>query len=314
MKKKTLSGAFIFLIIIGLIAAAVLFFKSDYLENKVSTTLSSKIYGNQDVKKTNQKKNKNNSEFIAAIYIEGEIEELNYTYDQKWLLNTIKELKEDEKNLGIALFINSPGGAVYEADEVYLALKDYKKEGKKIYTYMGALAASGGYYISCASNKIYANRNTLTGSIGVISGQVLDATDMMDKIGLKSETIHAGRNKNMGNFNEPISDEQRAILQGIADECYDQFTGIVADDRKIPLEKVKELADGRIYTAKQALELKLIDKIDSWDNMISDFKKNELNKEECEVIDYKVNRQRSLSDLFGYSAKAITTNPVFLYK
>lgn len=314
MKKKTLSGAFIFLIIIGLIAAAVLFFKSDYLENKVSTTLSSKIYGNQDVKKTNQKKNKNNSEFIAAIYIEGEIEELNYTYDQKWLLNTIKELKEDEKNLGIALFINSPGGAVYEADEVYLALKDYKKEGKKIYTYMGALAASGGYYISCASNKIYANRNTLTGSIGVISGQVLDATDMMDKIGLKSETIHAGRNKNMGNFNEPISDEQRAILQGIADECYDQFTGIVADDRKIPLDKVKELADGRIYTAKQALELKLIDKIDSWDNMISDFKKNELNKEECEVIDYKVNRQRSLSDLFGYSAKAITTNPVFLYK
>lgn len=314
MKKKTLSGAFIFLIIIGLIAAVVLFFKSDYLENKVSTTLSSKIYGNQDVKKTNQKKNKNNSEFIAAIYIEGEIEELNYTYDQKWLLNTIKELKEDEKNLGIALFINSPGGAVYEADEVYLALKDYKKEGKKIYTYMGALAASGGYYISCASNKIYANRNTLTGSIGVISGQVLDATDMMDKIGLKSETIHAGRNKNMGNFNEPISDEQRAILQGIADECYDQFTGIVADDRKIPLEKVKELADGRIYTAKQALELKLIDKIDSWDNMISDFKKNELNKEECEVIDYKVNRQRSLSDLFGYSAKAITTNPVFLYK
>lgn len=314
MKKKTLSGAFIFLIIIGLIAAAVLFFKSDYLENKVSTTLSSKIYGNQDVKKTNQKKNKNNSEFIAAIYIEGEIEELNYTYDQKWLLNTIKELKEDEKNLGIALFINSPGGAVYEADEVYLALKDYKKEGKKIYTYMGALAASGGYYISCASNKIYANRNTLTGSIGVISGQVLDATDMMDKIGLKSETIHAGRNKNMGNFNEPISDEQRAILQEIADECYDQFTGIVADDRKIPLDKVKELADGRIYTAKQALELKLIDKIDSWDNMISDFKKNELNKEECEVIDYKVNRQRSLSDLFGYSAKAITTNPVFLYK
>lgn len=314
MKKKTLSGAFIFLIIIGLIAAAVLFFKSDYLENKVSTTLSSKIYGNQDVKKTNQKKNKNNSEFIAAIYIEGEIEELNYTYDQKWLLNTIKELKEDEKNLGIALFINSPGGAVYEADEVYLALKEYKKEGKKIYTYMGALAASGGYYISCASNKIYANRNTLTGSIGVISGQVLDATDMMDKIGLKSETIHAGRNKNMGNFNEPISDEQRAILQGIADECYDQFTGIVADDRKIPLDKVKELADGRIYTAKQALELKLIDKIDSWDNMISDFKKNELNKEECEVIDYKVNRQRSLSDLFGYSAKAITTNPVFLYK
>lgn len=314
MKKKTLSGAFIFLIIIGLIAAAVLFFKSDYLENKVSTTLSSKIYGNQDTKKSNPKKNKNNSEFIAAIYIEGEIEELNYTYDQKWLLNTIKELKEDEKNLGIALFINSPGGAVYEADEVYLALKDYKKEGKKIYTYMGALAASGGYYISCASNKIYANRNTLTGSIGVISGQVLDATDMMDKIGLKSETIHAGRNKNMGNFNEPISDEQRAILQGIADECYDQFTGIVADDRKIPLEKVKELADGRIYTAKQALELKLIDKIDSWDNMISEFKKNELNKEECEVIDYKVNRQRSLSDLFGYSAKAITTNPVFLYK
>ena len=212
------------------------------------------------------------SDFIAQILLEGEITSVGKTYNQEWLLTTIYSLKDNPKNKAIALFINSPGGAVYEADEVYLALKDYKNAGKLIYVYQGSMAASGGYYISCAANQIYANRNTLTGSIGVIAGQSLDLTELFKKYGIKSETIHAGANKNMGNYNEPLTDEQRAILQSIADECYDQFTQIVSQERGIKIEDVRKLADGRIYTAKQALELKLIDKISSLQEMLDELK------------------------------------------
>lgn len=212
------------------------------------------------------------SDFIAQILLEGEITSVGKTYNQEWLLTTINSLKDNPKNKAIALFINSPGGAVYEADEVYLALKDYKNTGKLIYVYQGSMAASGGYYISCAANQIYANRNTLTGSIGVIAGQSLDLTELFKKYGIKSETIHAGANKNMGNYNEPLTDEQRAILQSIADECYDQFTQIVSQERGIKIEDVRKLADGRIYTAKQALELKLIDKISSLQEMLDELK------------------------------------------
>ena len=150
------------------------------------------------------------SEFIAAIYVEGVIENKNASYNQEWLLTTIDNLKNNSKNVGIALFINSPGGGVYQSDEVYLALQDYKTANKKVYAYMGSLAASGGYYISCAAEKIYANRNTLTGSIGVIAGQSFDMTELMYNIGIESETFFAGRNKNMLNWQNWI---KKILLQ-----------------------------------------------------------------------------------------------------
>ena len=99
-----------------------------------------------------------------------------------------------------------------------MALQDYKSTGKKVYAYLGSMAASGGYYIACASDKIFANRNTLTGSIGVIAGQFIDITEFLEDHGIHYETVHAGRNKNMGNYNEPLNEEQRQIMQSIADE------------------------------------------------------------------------------------------------
>lgn len=243
-------------------------------------------------------------DYIAALYVEGTIQNANSEYNQEWLLSTIKTLKNDKKNIAIAMFIDSPGGSVYEADEVYLALQDYKTEGKKLYVYMGPMAASGGYYISCPADEIYANRNTLTGSIGVIAGQSFDLTGLFEKAGIKSETIHAGKNKNMMNYNEPFTDEQKAIMQSIADECYEQFTSIVSTCRGIPLERVQELADGRIYTAKQALENGLIDKIDSWNNMIEDLQ-HEVDKPDCKIIDFKFEKKSTFVDyLMNSKAKA----------
>ena len=261
------------------------------------------------------------SEFIAAIYVEGVIENKNSSYNQEWLLTTIDNLKNNSKNVGIALFINSPGGGVYQSDEVYLALQDYKTANKKVYAYMGSLAASGGYYISCAAEKIYANRNTLTGSIGVIAGQSFDMTELMYNIGIESETFYAGRNKNMLNFNQPVTQEQREIMQGIADECYKQFVGIVSTQRKLPSEKVLELADGRIYTAYQALQNGLIDKIDSWENMIEDLR-DDLENPECKVKTFQVIQKQSFLDkLLTSQAEANNTKiaaqlgiPLNIYK
>lgn len=204
---------------------------------------------------------------IAKIIIEGVIEKKNSTYSQKWVLDQISGLKKNRNNAGILLYIDSPGGGVYQSDEVYEAVLKYKKETKRpVFAYFASLAASGGYYIGCSADKIFANRNSLTGSIGVIAGRFVDLTKLMENHGIKSETIHAGRNKIMGSFSEPVTDEQRAIMQAIADECYEQFTGIVSARRNLDIAKVRELADGRIYTAKQAKDAGLVDFVMNFDD------------------------------------------------
>lgn len=242
-EKKQKNKGMIILIIILVVAFLFGFAKGFFSEESVIKNKSS-----------------GSSKYIAELYIEGTIQEENESYNQAWLLDTINELQNDKNNCGTILFINSPGGSVYESDEVYLALKKYAEE-KTLWAYFGQTAASGGYYIACSAEKIIANRNTLTGSIGVIAGQSFDLTEFMSKHGIKMNTITAGKNKNMLNIDQPLTPEQRTIMQSVADECYNQFTQIVADGRNLPLETVKNLADGRIYTAQQALQNKLIDEI-----------------------------------------------------
>lgn len=246
-------------------------------------------------------------EYIAAIHIEGVIEVKNNTYDQQWLLETISDLERDSFNIGIILVIDSPGGGVYEADEAYLALLDYKKRtGRPVFAYMQSLAASGGYYIACAADKIIANRNTLTGSIGVIAGSSVDISELLEKYGIKYNTITAGKNKNMGNLNEPMTEEQRAIMQSIADECYEQFTSIVAESRNLDIDNVKQLADGRIYTAKQALDHGLIDAIDRYQGAI-DLLSKDYNSDEndFEVVDYHPKSKKEFLDYLLEASKEV---------
>lgn len=237
---------------------------------------------------------------IAKIYIEGTIEKKNGTYNQDWLLKIIKTLTESKKFAALVVYINSPGGSVYESDEVYLALKKYQEKTKNpVYAYFASLAASGGYYIGCGANKIFASRNTLTGSIGVISGRFVDLTELLKKYGIKSETIHAGKNKTMGSITEPATKEQKAIMQSIADECYEQFTGIVAENRNLPIETVKKLADGRIYSAKQAKDLGLIDEISSFDDFIEAINKDLFNKKDFKAPVKEFKYKKKSTSLIG---------------
>lgn len=210
-------------------------------------------------------------------------------YDQQWLLERIDQMKADNYNRGMMLSIDTPGGSVYAIDELYLKIKEYQDAtGRPVYAYMESMAASGGYYISAPADKIIANRNCWTGSIGVTVGTIYDISEFLEELGVKTVTITAGENKAMGSIVDPLTEEQKEIYQSLVDEAYEQFVEIVAEGRHMDLKAVKKVADGRIYTAKQALELGLIDGIATREDAIAQMKKDEkLNKCEAEIITYE---------------------------
>ena len=205
--------------------------------------------------------------YIAKIKVIGQISgsassysSSDSSYHHAWTLQTIDTLIGDANNKGIYLWLDTPGGAVYESDELYLKLMEYKEKTERpVYAYMGKLAASGGYYVASAADEIFANRNTWTGSIGVTIGTFFDVSDFLEEHGIHTETITAGSNKAMGSNYTPLTDEQKAIYQSLVDDAYDQFVAIVAEGRSMSDEEARKLADGRLYTASQALEAGLID-------------------------------------------------------
>ncbi len=302
LSKGAKQGLTLFIIltvlVIGLVVAQIIRGNFSFSSFAPNTSNSANI--SDIVEETATSITKRSGESIAVLSVEGVIQNESESYNQKWLLDTIEYLTYDNSNAAILLYIDSPGGGVYQSDDVYLALEEYKSvSGKPIWAYFGPLAASGGYYIGCAADTIYANRNTLTGSIGVISSSSIDLTELMDNYGIKMTTITAGRNKNMMNVNSPMTEEQKAIMQSIADEAYDQFTTIVAKARKMDLKRVQELADGRIYTALQAEKNGLIDAVGSLDDAITDMETNLFEGTEMNISHYFYEEEEvSLLDLF----------------
>lgn len=209
-------------------------------------------------------------DFIAVVPVRGTIQGStgsvglnagNNTYDHQLLLDYIDKLIDNSSNKGIILRLDTPGGTVYEADELYLKLLKYKEEtGRPIWAYMESQCCSGGVYVASAADTVYANRITTTGSIGVIIS-AYDLSGLYEKLGVKEVNIVSAKNKDMGSAGKPMTDEQKAIYQGFVDEYYERFVGIVAEGRKMSVDKVKELADGRVYTASQAEKNGLIDGI-----------------------------------------------------
>ncbi|RXE60750.1 signal peptide peptidase SppA [Acetivibrio mesophilus] len=242
--------------------------------------------------------------YIGVVSVEGTIMESQSTtsfmasgYNHKNTLELIEDMKNSASNKGILLYVNSPGGGVYESDELYLKLKEYKEEtGRPVWTYMSNQACSGGYYISMASDKVYSNRNTWTGSIGVIIS-LTNYKELFENIGIKGIYITSGKNKAMGAADLDLTEEQHGILQSLVDESYDQFVEIVAEGRKMTTAEVKKIADGRILSAKQALELNLIDEIATYEEVKEAFS-SELG--DAEVFTPKNNDPFGLSSLFSY--------------
>ena len=244
-----------------------------------------------------------NKDFVGVINIEGEIGASSSnsltsdsTYNHDFYLKYIEKMEQSDKNKGILLYVDSPGGAVYESDEMYLKLMEYKEKTKRpIWAYFASQACSGVYYISMAADKIYANRNCWTGSIGVIVS-LTNCKKLYDKLGIKEIDITSGKNKAMGSQGLELTKEQRGILQSLVDEAYDQFVGIVADGRKMDKSAVKKIADGRIYSAKQAKEINLVDEVGSLKDEKKAFAKEAGFSED---ITYYTPEKDSLSGMFS---------------
>ena len=232
---------------------------------------------------------------IGVLYIEGTIGGSDGQYNHQYVLDTLDGMIRNKNNRGLMLYVNTPGGSVYESDEVYSKIKEYQeKTGRPVYSYMASQATSGGYYISAPSDKIIANRNCWTGSIGVTMGTLFDISGLLEKYGIKSETVTSGANKSMGSMTEPVTEQQRQIMQSMVDEAYEQFVGIVAEGRALNVDYVKSISDGRIYTAAQAKDIKLVDEVvQTYDDALEKMEK-ECGLYECEIYNFRYEKEEGL--------------------
>lgn len=248
-------------------------------------------------------------DYIGVVHIEGTIdEEGTGTYNHEYILNSIDAMIDDTDNKGMVLYLDTPGGSVFASDELYFKIKEYQEKTERpVYSSMQSMAASGGYYISAPCDKIIANRNCWTGSIGVTLGTMYDVSELLDNLGIKTTTITSGANKAMGSSVEPMTSEQQAIYQSLVEEAYEQFVEIVAEGRNMKLSKVKKLADGRIYTAKQAVENGLADKIGSLEDALADMKKN-YKLEDCEVETFQSYVSNDWTSLLGQAAGSMPSS------
>lgn len=268
MKKKQWAGLALAVVIFMLTGAASMIVSSS-VKNTVNHFKSPRIFSRIGFSSENRSDVSMDKEYVEVINVEGTIQAAptldimgNYSgYDHEFVMECIDSASKDGMNVGIVLKINSPGGTVYEADELYLKLMDYKKRTKRpVWVYMENEACSGGYYVAMAGDQVYANRNTWTGSIGVIM-TTYNLKGFYDKLGIKEINIASGKNKAMGSMGQEMTAEQKEIMQGLVDNAYEQFVSIVAKGRGMDAGAVKKLADGRVYDAGQAKRLKLIDEV-----------------------------------------------------
>ena len=203
-------------------------------------------------------------------------------YSQQ-VIDDLKKANEDESVKAVILYIDSPGGSVLAADEIYLQIQEMTKP---IIASMNSLAASGGYYVSAPTDEIWASPHTLTCSIGVIF-QLLNVEEFAEEYGITTVTVKSGKFKDVGNPFREFTPEERALIQTIVDEAYAEFVRVVAEGRHMNEEEVREIADGRICTGKQAQAMGLVDELGYLPSAID--RAAELGKIEGEprIIEYK---------------------------
>ncbi|NLP41514.1 MAG: signal peptide peptidase SppA [Veillonellaceae bacterium] len=204
---------------------------------------------------------------IAVIYVEGVImggrgqSSLLREYGGTDLvIKQLHEARDDQSIKAVLLRINSPGGSAPASQEVGEEIKKLRAAGKIVVASMGDVAASGGYWLAACSDKIYANPATLTGSIGVYM-PYSNWEELYKKIGIRQEKIKSGEHKDILSPERQMTDEEREIIQTMVDDMYNQFVAVVAEGRKMDPVRVRQLADGRIYTGNQAKELGLVDEL-----------------------------------------------------
>lgn len=231
-------------------------------ENNVETSLVVAAFSSD--KKGKEKKISGLNNHIAVLYATGDItDESGDGIVGSKMVPQIISLADDENVKGLIMRVNSGGGSAFASEQIWEALEYFKSKGKPFYVSMGDYAASGGYYISCGANKIFADFTTLTGSIGVF-GMIPDASELInDKLGVNFSVIESNPNALPVGFTSPLTPQQQASLQSHVEQIYETFVGRVSTGRNLPVERVKEIAEGRVWVGASALELGLVDKLGS---------------------------------------------------
>ncbi len=220
-------------------------------------------------------------------------------------LMAIRRATHDPDVRALILDIDSGGGGITASDIIYQSLMDFRAadEARVIVAIFGDVAASGAYYIAIAADHIMARPTSITGSIGVLM-QSINARELADKVGIHDVTIKSGRNKDLLNPLQDMTEEQRLLLQGIVDDLYKRFVSLVAERRGMPVEKVREIADGRVITAEEAVRVGLVDEIGYWDDALA------ATSDLLEVKEVKVFRYEEEFSFYNLIRASSRWNPV----
>jgi protease-4 len=233
----------VLIVLLSAVALGVLFFGIVFLASLLS--------GNKRTSSTLQVVG---ADKIALVKLEGLLVTSEHAVEE------LNAYAEDSSIKAIVLRIDSPGGGVVVSQEIYNAVKNARKAGKKVVASMGTVAASGGYYVAAAADKIVANPGTLTGSIGV-KMEFANIEKLLEKIGVRGVVVKAGEYKDVGSPFRDMSEPEKKILQDVIDDVHSQFIKAVAEGRNMQEADVRAIADGRIFTGRQALDLKLVDQL-----------------------------------------------------
>ncbi|MDR3267454.1 MAG: signal peptide peptidase SppA [Tannerella sp.] len=265
------------------------------MEQAGQTGLHIKTLNPAKMKKIKQSARKYRNK-IALIYAEGEITQTAaaaYQRDNRItekLADELRKLKDNENVKAIVIRVNSPGGSAYISEQIWKQVIELKKT-KPVVVSMGNISASGGYYISCAASKIVAEANTLTGSIGVF-GIFPNTTGLFEKLALTTDVVKTNKYADLGDISRPMTDEEKMLIQGYVEKCYDTFLTRCADGRNMSREDVDAIGQGRVWTGEQALEIGLVDDLGG--------------------IDRAVEIAAELADMYNYELINVSTPKDFL--
>lgn len=242
-------------------------------------------------------------ERIAVLTLDGVIQDtgsasslFSVGYNHQFFMNQLNDIYEDPSVQGVVLIVNSPGGGVVESADIYDSIRAIQEDlAIPVYVSMGGMAASGGYYVSAPAEKIFINRETITGSIGVIMESV-NYAKLAEKVGIDFNTIKTGAYKDILSGSREMTDEERDMLQEMIGDSYDRFVEIIAEGRHMTEAEVREIADGRIMNGRQAIEAGLADEMGKVGDAIQALQVD-YGLENATIFEYEM--KDSLSSLFS---------------
>lgn len=231
-------------------------------------------------------------------------------FSSRFQAEQLRSFREDESIAGVLVEVNSPGGAIVPSQELYRELMRYRRHGKPLVVSMGSVAASGAYYLASAADRIFANPGTITGGIGVFI-RVSRVDGLLEKLGVEITTLKAGKYKDIGNPHREMTPKERRLLQGMLDDFHNQFVQDVCEGRRgLDCDSVRALADGRVFTGRQAVELGLIDTLGTSQDALAYLRNSVGVGKNAGVVEKERRRpllERLLPETFTNSAGFITT-------